>query len=157
MFKQSWKLLVCHIEELVSIPNYTTLHTHKDYIILLGFCDIWDMGRMKYILRKKWFCPLNTIWTTNNFRLSLGGASGEEPACQCRRHKRCRFTPWVGKIPWKRALQPALAWRIPWTEEPGRLQSLGSKRVGHDWSDLAFTHSRWYSYEDKIVCSKKVK
>ena len=26
-----------------------------------------------------------------------------------------------------------LAWRIPWTEEPGRLQSLESKRVGHDW------------------------
>ena len=26
-----------------------------------------------------------------------------------------------------------LAWRIPWTEEPGRLQSMGSKRVGHDY------------------------
>ena len=26
-----------------------------------------------------------------------------------------------------------LAWRIPWTEEPGRLQSIGSQRVGHDW------------------------
>ena len=25
-----------------------------------------------------------------------------------------------------------LAWRIPWTEEPGGLQSIGSKRVGHD-------------------------
>ena len=25
-----------------------------------------------------------------------------------------------------------LAWRIPWTEEPGRLQSIGSQRVGHD-------------------------
>ena len=27
-----------------------------------------------------------------------------------------------------------LAWRIPWTEEPGGLQSIGSQRVGHDWS-----------------------
>ena len=26
-----------------------------------------------------------------------------------------------------------LAWRIPWTEEPGGLQSIGSQRVGHDW------------------------
>ena len=25
-----------------------------------------------------------------------------------------------------------LAWKIPWTEEPGRLQSMGSQRVGHD-------------------------
>ena len=29
-----------------------------------------------------------------------------------------------------------LAWRIPWTEKPGRLQSMGSHRVGHDWSNL---------------------
>ena len=34
-----------------------------------------------------------------------------------------------------------LAWRIPWTEEPGRLQSIGSQRVDHDWSDLACTHA----------------
>ena len=27
-----------------------------------------------------------------------------------------------------------LAWRTPWTEEPGRLQSTGSQRVGHDWA-----------------------
>ena len=30
-----------------------------------------------------------------------------------------------------------LAWRIPWTEEPGGLQSTGLHRVGHDWSGLA--------------------
>ena len=30
-----------------------------------------------------------------------------------------------------------LAWRIPWMEKPGRLQSMGSHRVGHNWSDLA--------------------
>ena len=30
-----------------------------------------------------------------------------------------------------------LAWKIPWTEEPGRLQSMGSHRVRHDYSDLA--------------------
>ena len=30
-----------------------------------------------------------------------------------------------------------LAWKIPWTEEPGGLPSMGSHRVGHDCSDLA--------------------
>ena len=30
-----------------------------------------------------------------------------------------------------------LAWRIPWVEEPGGLQTSGLPRVGHDWSDLA--------------------
>ena len=38
-----------------------------------------------------------------------GGASGKEPTCQCRKHKRCRFDPWVGKIPWRRASQPTPA------------------------------------------------
>ena len=32
----------------------------------------------------------------------LGGVSGKEPACRCRRHKRQRLHPWVGKIPWRR-------------------------------------------------------
>ena len=30
----------------------------------------------------------------------------KEPACQCRIHKRHGFSPWVGKIPWRRAWQP---------------------------------------------------
>ena len=34
-----------------------------------------------------------------------------------------------------------LAWRIPWTEEPGRLPSIGSQRVGHDPSGLARLHA----------------
>ena len=32
-----------------------------------------------------------------------------------------------------------LAWKILWTEEPGRLQSMGSLRVGHDWPTFTFT------------------
>ena len=35
-----------------------------------------------------------------------------------------------------------LACRIPWREEPARLQSMGSQRVGHDWSSWAGTHER---------------
>ena len=34
-----------------------------------------------------------------------------------------------------------LAWRIPWAEEPGGLQFLGSQRVRHNWSDLAHMHT----------------
>ena len=46
------------------------------------------------------------------------------------------FDPWVGKIPWRRAWQPtvvSLPGESPWTEEPGGLQSMGSKRIEHDW------------------------
>ena len=34
-----------------------------------------------------------------------------------------------------------LAWKIPWTEEPGEVQSIESQRAGHDWSDLACIHA----------------
>ena len=46
---------------------------------------------------------------------------------------------WVGSLGWEDPLEKGkathsniLAWRIPWTEEPGRVQSMGSQRVGHD-------------------------
>ena len=55
-----------------------------------------------------------------------GGASGEENACPCRRHKRHRFNLWVGKIPWRKAWQPTpvfLPRRILWTKQPGGVYS----------------------------------
>ena len=43
----------------------------------------------------------------------------------------------------------ALAWKIPWTEEPDRLQSMESQRVGHDWA-TSFTH-----WQDCMVYTKE--
>ena len=37
-----------------------------------------------------------------------------------------------------------LAWRIPWTEEPGGLRSMGSHRVGHDWTTNTFAYACMY-------------
>ena len=54
--------------------------------------------------------------------------SGKEFACQCRRHWRLEFNPWVGKISWRRKWQnhcSILARIIPWTEESARFQSTG--------------------------------
>ena len=46
---------------------------------------------------------------------------------------------WVPSLGWEDSLEKemaihssTIAWKIPWTEEPGRLQSVGSQRVGHD-------------------------
>ena len=60
------------------------------------------------------------------------GSADKEPTCQCRR---LGFDPWVGKIPCRRKMathSSIPAWRIPWTEEPGRLQPEGLKRIRHD-------------------------
>ena len=69
------------------------------------------------------------------------GTSGKEPACQCR-CKRWGFNLWVGKISWRRTQQPTPVFlRIPWTEEPARLQSIESQRVAHNWTNLACVHT----------------
>ena len=39
--------------------------------------------------------------------MGFAGGSSKESSCQCRRHRRCRFDPWVGKIPWRRKWQPS--------------------------------------------------
>ena len=57
---------------------------------------------------------------------------GSRICLQCRRRRRLRFDPWVGK---RRAWQPTpvfLPGESPWTEEPGGLQSVGSHRVSCD-------------------------
>ena len=72
-----------------------------------------------------------------------GGASGQEPACQCTRYNEI-WVQFLGREdPPEEVMaihSSILAWRNPWTEEPGWLQSTGSHRVGHDWSDLAYMH-----------------
>ena len=63
------------------------------------------------------------------------GASGKEPTFQYRRHKRCRFSPLNREDPLEESMathSSVLAWRIPWTEEPGGLWSIELQRVGHD-------------------------
>ena len=47
-----------------------------------------------------------------------------------------------------------LAWRILWREEPVRLQSIGSRKVGHDYSDLALHRIYATIYSYTIICTK---
>ena len=57
--------------------------------------------------------------------------------------KRHKFNPWVGKIPLEEEMathSSILAWKIPWTEEPGGLQSIGLQRVTHDWVHIHILH-----------------
>ena len=70
---------------------------------------------------------------------------------------------WVWSLGWEDPLEKEmathsniLAWKIPWTEEPGRLQSLGSQRVRHDWVTHTHTHththkSYWFCFSQKSI------
>ena len=59
------------------------------------------------------------------------GTNDKESTCQCRRHKKLGFDPWIRKIPWRRRWQPFQysCQEIPWAEEPGGLH--------FPWSDKA--------------------
>ena len=102
---------------------------------------------MDGILLKLW--TVLNMWRTSLIPLALdlqkfrkdlgfpGGSDGKESSCNA----------WVQSLGQENPLEKEmamhssiLAWKIPWTEEPGGLQSMGSQRVGHDWAtDLSLT------------------
>ena len=73
-----------------------------------------------------------------------GGASGKESACLCRRCKRLRFDPWLGKIPWRRARQPATYFCLGNPIDRGTWQAV-VHRVSRSWTrrKQLSTHT-WY-------------
>ena len=78
----------------------------------------------------------------------------KEPTCQCRRHKRCKFNPWVRKIPLEKELathSSILAWKIPWTEEPSELGPWSCKEL--DLTEVTWhAHTRMSSQGDGPKC-----
>ena len=78
----------------------------------------------------------------NNF--FPGGTNGKKPACQGRRCKQGGFYPYVRRFPWRREWLPTLVFlpKESHGEAPGELQSIGSQRVGHNWSDLAYMRTQ---------------
>ena len=90
-----------------------------------------------------------------------GSASGKKPVCQCRRHKRHRFNPCLGKISWRRAWQPTPVFFPGESHKQRNLavswQSIGLQRVGYDWSDLACTHKATIDEKDLKTSGKDLK
>ena len=75
-----------------------------------------------------------------------GGISGKEPACQCSRYKSCRFDPWVGNIPWRRAWQLTSVF-LP-GESHGQRSLVGYRLQGCKKSDMteAMQHTHTHAY-----------
>ena len=80
------------------------------------------------------------------------GTSGKEPSSQCRRHKRCEFDPWLGKIPWRRQGMAThsriLARRIPWTEELGGLWAQGCKES--DMTEVTYARGKLFGCKHNL-------
>ena len=119
------------------LPLLTTVVTLELLTNNLQTRDSWKICNNGAL--SSWFLPW--VIYIRSFISFLGGSDGKESACD-------GGNP--GLIPGSgRSLGKGMAthsripaWRIPWTEEPGGLQSLGLHRVEHDWSNLAHIESR---------------
>ena len=81
----------------------------------------------------------------------LHGASGKEPGCQCRRRKRCRFNPWVGKFPWRKAWQPTpvfLPGEFHGQRSPAGYSPWGRKES--DTTEVAYDNTYLYMYSKTL-------
>ena len=85
------------------------------------------------------------------------GASGKEPACQCRRHKRPGFYSQVGKIRWRRAWQPTPVF-LPGESHGQRTlvsYSPWGRKVGHDWRKTWHAHiSEYVQNSGPVLCTR---
>ena len=116
--------------------EYTTANKKTAALFILDWREMCNIEILS-------ICLLGTdlIWG------SPGGSVGKRICLQCRRPG---FSPWVGKIPRRRTWKPTPVFfpeESPWTEEPGRLQSIGLQRAGHCW---ATKHSTVIWFEEKL-------
>ena len=91
------------------------------------------------------------IWKAVSCTLGFpGGANGKESTCQCRKHKRCRFDPWVGRIPWRRAWQSTPV--SPPGKSHGQRSLVSSSPQGHKELDTteATEHTHMHHVISKI-------
>ena len=146
---------------------------------LLGCLEVSEINSV-HIAVPEWVNPLWHLWaftvqtftnfstnytsssgSPNNSTLSWpqkihlwgfpGGDSGKESSCQCRRLKRCRLDPWVGKIPWRRTWQPTPLF-LP--GESNRQRSLAGYSVKSQTGlKQLSTHTNFHLQRWKVVWS----
>ena len=131
----SWWLLfrrICSGQEPSFIGRVTCPDPSGAFMVVhLGIWEnpeIREAGRLKFVLLKEY---LGEMLLKRGFP---GGASGKEPASQCRIRKRCGFNPWIGKIPWRRAWQPTQTF-LP-GESHGQRRLAGYSPWCHTESDM---------------------
>ena len=102
-----------------------------------------------YLLQELSFICFHLLTIVGTEPCSLGSTAQTIRASQVALVPPAMQETWVWFLGWEDPLEEgmetyssSLAWRIPWTEEPGGLESMGSQRVRHNWSNLGRTHAQ---------------
>ena len=135
------------------------IYCHTAYLTYMKntLCKMPDWVKLKLELRLpgEISIPSDIQMTPGGFP---GGSDGKESACSV---GGLNSIPRSGRSdPLEKGMathSSILAWRIPWTKEPGRLQSMRSQRGGHDWATSMHTHVAGSKEELKKLLMMKVK
>ena len=132
MYMCDWFPFPALILSFISLPNTP-----------LGFSDSSVCKESSWNAGDAGFIPKSEISAQERIDYPLQYSWGS-PVASLVKNLPEMWQTWVWSLGWDDLLEKematranTLAWRIPWTEEPGRLQSMGSQRVRYNWSDLA--------------------
>ena len=122
-------ILQARILEWVAMPSFGGSSQPRDWALLLHFLH-WQASSLPLVPSGKPIQPNQILLFWHTFLVA-----------QTVKRLPIMWETWVWSLGWEDPLEKGmathssiLAWKIPWTEEPGRLQSMGSQRVGHDWA-----------------------
>ena len=109
---------VC-VQSYLSVTPWTVAH-QAPLSMAFSRQEYWRWGFSSWVgkipWRRKWQptplvlpgkCHCQSLMGLQSLKLQKKWLSGKESTCQCRRCRRCQFSPWVGKIPWRRKWQSA--------------------------------------------------
>ena len=113
----------------ITLPTKIHIVKAKVFPVVMYRCVSWTIKKAEH-------------WRSDAFKLwcwDFPGGSMQET--------RVRSLGWEDPLEKEMAIDSStIAWKIPWTEEPGRLQSMGSQRVGHDWTiSFSLSEDSWES------------
>ena len=138
-----------------SFPSSTPLHLQRSPLVITVHSEFFPFHLSPSLLFLLFHTPRHTSFP-HIYILSLltGDSDSKESACNARDPG---LIPGLGRFPGEGNSNHSsvLAWRIPWTEEPSWLPSMGVQTIGHDWVTFPFTpHSmHLVSQHDLSYCT----
>ena len=129
----------------IHYPPYTVLQPHK--VVTGIFTQLHDRGLWHAVFGLFYLLNKFPSWIYEHFP---GASNSKESTCNAGDQ--------VSSLSQEDPLEEEtathssiLAWRIPWTEKPGRLPSMGLQRVGHDWMTNTFTF-HFHAFMKSVHC-----